>query len=62
MVIWVFPSEELALIVSIPAIVSNCLISGVATELAIVSGDAPASCAETLIVGKSACGKAATGS
>ncbi len=50
------------MIVSMPAIVSNCLISGVATEDAIVSGEAPASWAETKIVGKSARGNAATGS
>jgi hypothetical protein len=30
-----------------PAIVANCLISGVATEVAIVSGEAPRNCAET---------------
>ncbi|OIQ73393.1 hypothetical protein GALL_449730 [mine drainage metagenome] len=60
-VIEVVPSVELALIVLIPSIVSNCLINGVATDAAIVSGDAPARSADTLIVGRSACGKAATG-
>ena len=43
-------------------IVENSLISGVATEVAIVSGEAPGSCAETEIVGKSTRGNAATGS
>ena len=39
--------------VAIAGIVENCLISGVATEVAIVSGEAPGSCAETEIAGKS---------
>ena len=42
-------------------IVENCLISGVATEFAIVSGEAPGSCAETVMTGKSTFGSAATG-
>ena len=37
------PGVLVALIVSMPAMVSNCLISGVATEFAIVSGEAPGS-------------------
>ena len=49
--IWVLPSELEAVIVSMPGMVSNCLISGVATAVAIVSGEAPESCALTLIVG-----------
>ncbi len=44
-----------------PGIVSNCLISGVETEVAIVCGEAPVNCAETLMVGKSTWGTAATG-
>ena len=43
-------------------IVENCLISGVATERAMVSGEAPGSDPDTLIVGKSVRGSAATGS
>ena len=50
------------MMLSMPAMVANCLISGVATDVAIVSADAPGSVAETLITGKSARGKAATGS
>ncbi len=46
---------------STPAIVENCLISGVATEVAMMSGDAPGRSAETLMVGNSARGNAATG-
>ena len=55
------PSLLLELMVSTPAIVENCLISGVATEVAIISGDAPDKSADTLMVGNSARGKAATG-
>ncbi len=58
----VAPCELVAEIVSTPAMVSNCLMSGVATEFAIVSGEAPGNVALTLIVGKSARGSAATGS
>src|SRR5665213_452114 len=61
MVMLVVPSELVVLIASTPAIVENCLIRGVATEVAIISGEAPAMSAVTLIVGNSACGKAATG-
>src|SRR5258705_1853915 len=49
------------MIVSTPAIVENCLISGVATAFAIVSGEAPGREAETLMVGNSVRGNAATG-
>ena len=48
-------------IVSMPAIVVNCLIRGVATDVAMVSGEAPGSDAETLITGNSVRGSAATG-
>ena len=44
-----------------PSMVANCLISGVATDFAIVSGEAPDRSAETLMVGNSVRGKAATG-
>ena len=56
------PSEEVALIVSMPEIVSNCLISGVATAVAMVCGEAPGNWAETEMVGKLTSGSAATGS
>ena len=42
-------------------IVENCFSSGVATAEAIVSGDAPGSCAVTWMVGKSTFGKSDTG-
>src|SRR5688500_12899529 len=45
-----------------PSMVVNCLMSGVATDFAMVSGDAPDRSAETLMVGKSVRGRAATGS
>src|SRR4029077_5415383 len=41
---------------------ANCRSNGAATALAIISGLAPGSIAETLIVGKSTCGKGAVGS
>ena len=44
-----------------PAIVANCLIRGVATEVAMICGDAPGNWAETLMTGKSALGSAAIG-
>lgn len=43
---------------SMPAMVANCLISGVATEIAMISGEAPGNCAETLTTGNSARGSA----
>ena len=55
------PCELVALMVSMPEMVENCLMSGVATAFAIVSGDAPGSEAETLMTGNSTLGKAATG-
>lgn len=48
-------------IVSMPAMVPNCLTKGVAIDVAMVSGEAPGSCAETLMTGNSARGRAATG-
>ena len=62
MAIEVEPSELVVEMLSMPAIVANCLISGVATDVAMVSAEAPGSVAETLMTGKSARGKAATGS
>ena len=55
------PWELVALIVSIPAIAENCLMSGVATAFAMVSGEAPGSDADTLTTGNSVRGSAATG-
>ncbi len=50
-VIVLAPNVFVELIVFSPAIVENCFSSGSATELAIVSGLAPGSTAETLITG-----------
>ena len=47
---------------SMPGIDENCCSSGVATEVAIVSGLAPGSAAETVMVGKSTLGKSLIGS
>ena len=55
------PCVLVALMVDTDGIVENCLISGVATALAMVSGAAPGSCADTEITGNSTSGKAATG-
>ena len=55
------PCELVELIESMPAIAENCLISGVATALAMVSGEAPGNDAETLTTGNSVRGSAATG-
>jgi hypothetical protein len=43
MAMLVEPSELVVEIESMPAIVENCLISGVATDVAMVSGEAPGS-------------------
>ena len=56
------PSVLVALISLTPGMVSNCLTSGVVTDVAMVCGEAPDSDEETLIVGKSTFGRAATGS
>ena len=61
MAICVAPWELDEVIVSMPAMVANCLISGVATDVAIVSGDAPGNWADTLTTGNSVRGSAATG-
>ena len=60
-VIEVVPSADDDVIIVIPGIVANARSSGPATEDAIVSGLAPGNCAETLMVGKSTRGSAATG-
>src|SRR6516225_322857 len=60
-VICVAPCVEVELMLSRPAIVENCRSSGVATEEAIVSGEAPGSDAATWIVGKSTFGRSETG-
>jgi hypothetical protein len=56
------PWKLVDVIESIPAIVENSRSSGVATELAIVSGLAPGSAALTWMVGKSTFGRSLTGS
>src|SRR5262245_54184511 len=62
MTIEVRPRVLVALMVLMPSMVVNCLMRGVATDFAMVSGEAPGREAETLTVGKSVRGKAATGS
>src|ERR1051325_5435399 len=57
----VLPWVLVALMVLMPWMVENCLISGVATDFAIVSGEAPGRDADTLMVGVSMRGSAATG-
>ena len=60
-VICVEPCDELEFMLSRPAIVVNCFSRGVATEEAIVSGEAPGSDAATWIVGKSTLGRSLIG-
>ena len=55
------PCALVALMESMPAMVENCLMSGVATAFAMVSGDAPGRDADTLMMGNSVRGSAATG-
>ncbi len=62
MVIDVEPRLDVEVIWSMPAILENWLSSGVATDVAIVSGEAPGSEADTLMVGKSTSGNSLTGS
>ena len=61
-VIEVEPSVLVEVICVTPAIWPNCRSSGCATVAAMVSGLAPGSDAEPLMVGKSTCGSGATGS
>ncbi len=58
----VLPSDEFEVISLTPAMLPSARSSGVATVDAIVSGLAPGSEADTEMVGKSTCGKGATGS
>ena len=60
--IWVLPSDDDEFIEEMPAMVDNCRSIGEATDAAMVSGLAPGKVADTLMVGKSTAGKAATGS
>src|SRR5678816_4942872 len=60
-VIWVWPMPLCEVIESSDGIVENCFSSGVATAVAIVSGEAPGRTAVTWIVGKSTFGKSDTG-
>src|SRR5208337_4695273 len=54
--------RELAEVISVTlAICPNCRSRGAATDVAIVSGSAPGRAADTLIVGKSICGRGDTG-
>ena len=62
MVICVVPWPLIEDIESMPAMVENCFSSGVATAEAMVSGLAPGSEAETIMVGKSTLGSWLTGS
>ena len=61
-VIAVAPSELVDVIWDTPGICAIWRSRGCATEVAIVSGEAPGSDAETVMVGKSTCGNGATGS
>src|SRR6266850_4630420 len=60
-VTWVAPSVLIEVIESRPAMALNCRSSTVATEDAMVDGDAPGRLAVTLSVGKSTLGRSATG-
>jgi hypothetical protein len=60
-VTWVEPSIERDVIESRPAMVENWRSRGVATDAAIVSGEAPGRFAETWIVGKSTLGRSEIG-
>ena len=55
------PCALVEVISLMPGIVANWRSSGCATDEAMISGLAPGSCAETLMVGKSTRGNAATG-
>ena len=58
----VVPSTLVEVICETPEICANCVSSGCATEEAMISGLAPGSCTVTSSVGKSTCGRGATGS
>ena len=61
-VIEVLPSPLDEVIDARPGMAANCCSSGVAIVVAMVSGLAPGRVAETVMVGKSTSGRAATGS
>ena len=61
-VMFVDPLDERDVICVMPGIVAKARSSGAATDEAIVSGFAPGRLADTLMVGKSTRGRAATGS
>src|SRR6478672_12008313 len=61
-VAWVAPRVLIEVIESSPAMALNCRSSTVATEEAIVEGEAPGKLAVTLSVGKSTLGRSETGS
>src|ERR1700735_3930428 len=56
------PSELVDVICETPGIWAICRSRGCATDVAIVSGAAPGTEADTRAVGKSTCGSGATGS
>ena len=56
------PSELVEVICAMPGICASWRSSGCATEDAMVSGLPPGNDAETWMVGKSTCGRGATGS
>ncbi len=60
--IWVFPTELLEVMFSMPGMRENSLSSGVATVAAMASGLVPGSAADTWIVGYSTSGRLLTGS
>ena len=61
-VIEVLPSPLHDVIATRPGMAANCCSNGVAMVVAMVSGLAPGRAAETVMVGKSTSGRAATGS
>ena len=61
-VIEVLPSPLHDVMATRPGMAANCSSSGVATDVAMVSGLAPGRLAKTVMVGKSTSGRAATGS
>jgi hypothetical protein len=61
MVIALDPTTLVEVNCETPGICANCVSSGCATAEAMVSGLAPGRLADTVMVGKSTCGNAATG-
>jgi hypothetical protein len=60
-VIWLIPNELDDVMVVSEGMSPNCRSSGAVTNDAMVSGLAPGSCVVTWMVGKSTCGREATG-